>query len=358
MDQTADCYGEIRRRLGMLRCPDCLGSLGCDGGLLCKACERQFYNERLGIIDLTPRTLSETKEKISTFWADTYQQWYESDDSARTPEGLKRELVLLEGLFRQRRHLAVTEMDLRALNGKEVLEIGSGAGGHSALFVQYGGHVTATDITPERVISTGHKIKLLKNGATGGGIAIRADAEILPFFDNTFDIVYSNGVLHHTEDTARSIREAFRVLKPAGQAIVMLYSRHSAYYWFKLVPLGILTGQMFRLAEAQWLGQITEGRPQYRHERNPITRVFSKRHLMKMFNQFEDISIRRNSFSIAHLPLPRIGTYRETILRALGYKTHEGGRIVYGKPIIPETRLELWLGSIVGWGWNIRAKKP
>lgn len=237
MDRIVDRDHAIRRRLGMLRCPDCFGSLGLDGGLSCKVCKRQFYNGGFGTTDLTPRTLSETKEKSCDFWGDTYQQWYESDDSARTPDGLKNELASLESLFRQRRHLAVTEMDLHELKGKEVLEIGSGAGGHAALFAQYGGHVTATDITPERVIATGNKLELLKNGTTGGGIAIRADAEVLPFADNSFDIVYSNGVLHHTEDTGRCIREAFRVLKPGGQAIIMLYARHSAYYWFKLVPL-------------------------------------------------------------------------------------------------------------------------
>ena len=56
-----------------------------------------------------------------------------------------------------------------------------------------------------------------------------ADAENLPFDADTFDVFYSNGVLHHTPDTERTIAEAHRVLKPGGTAKVMLYYRNSFY---------------------------------------------------------------------------------------------------------------------------------
>jgi len=54
-----------------------------------------------------------------------------------------------------------------------------------------------------------------------------ADGEHLPFADSTFDYVYSFGVMHHAPDTQRCIDEAFRVLRPGGQALIMLYHRHS-----------------------------------------------------------------------------------------------------------------------------------
>lgn len=349
---------EIESRLRLFRCPGCRGPLELNTGLACRACKVGYYDERYGIVDLTPARLSGTKQKISTFWGDTYQQWYEPDDSVRTADALKRELALLEDLLRQRHHLAVEEINLNALSGREMLEVGCGAGGHSALFLQYGARVTAMDITPERARSTNHKFSLMRNGTFAGGLAIRADAEALPFADNAFDLVYSNGVLHHTEDTAACVRECFRVLKPGGEASIMLYAKHSAYYWCRLVPKGVLTGLLFRLPEARWLGRITEGRPQYRQEENPITRVFSKRQLMAMFGQFDLVSLRRNSFSISHLPIPGVAQWRESLLRALDYKMHEGGRLVYGQPIIPETKLEVWLGGVMGWGWNIRARKP
>src|SRR5205823_11204819 len=66
---------------------------------------------------------------------------------------------------------------------------------------------------------------------------IQGDAENLPFPNNTFDLVYSHGVLHHTPDTPRTIREVHRVLSPGGRAVVMLYYRNSFNYH---VNLGIV----------------------------------------------------------------------------------------------------------------------
>jgi ubiquinone/menaquinone biosynthesis C-methylase UbiE len=57
-----------------------------------------------------------------------------------------------------------------------------------------------------------------------------ADAERLDFPDNSFDLVYSHGVLHHTPDTAAAVREIHRVLRPGGKAVVMLYHRDSYNY--------------------------------------------------------------------------------------------------------------------------------
>src|SRR5205085_3449156 len=57
-----------------------------------------------------------------------------------------------------------------------------------------------------------------------------ADAERLDFPDNTFDLIYSHGVLHHTPDTTAAVREVHRVLRPGGRAVVMLYHRNSYNY--------------------------------------------------------------------------------------------------------------------------------
>jgi ubiquinone/menaquinone biosynthesis C-methylase UbiE len=56
------------------------------------------------------------------------------------------------------------------------------------------------------------------------------NAENLGFGQNAFDAVYSFGVLHHTPDTEKAIAEVYRVLKPGGIALIMLYHRHSLNY--------------------------------------------------------------------------------------------------------------------------------
>jgi hypothetical protein len=52
----------------------------------------------------------------------------------------------------------------------------------------------------------------------------------IPFEDNEFDIVWCNGVLHHTSDPDRGLREIARVLKPGGHLWLYLYGSGGIYW--------------------------------------------------------------------------------------------------------------------------------
>ncbi|MFN2482549.1 MAG: methyltransferase domain-containing protein, partial [Pyrinomonadaceae bacterium] len=113
-----------------------------------------------------------------------------------------------------------------AARGLRVLEIGCGLGTDGARFARAGAVYTGVDLT-DAAVSLARRNFELQDLA---GEFRTADAENLDFPDACFDLVYSHGVLHHTPDTARAVREVHRVLKPGGRAVVMLYHRDSYNY--------------------------------------------------------------------------------------------------------------------------------
>jgi len=115
--------------------------------------------------------------------------------------------------------------------GKRVLEIGCGNGADGVMFASHGAHYTGVDLTPQAIDAT--KRHFATEGLDGQfGLE---NAERLSFADDSFDIVYSCGVLHHTPAPDRAVRDVYRVLKPGGVALVMLYHRHSFNYYVRIL---------------------------------------------------------------------------------------------------------------------------
>jgi ubiquinone/menaquinone biosynthesis C-methylase UbiE len=341
-----------------LTCPHCRAASLQESAdaWLCAACGRIYpIDPGLGVVQfLPPDAANQAKGNIQAWWGDLYRQLYEPTDRALTRDSLAEKLSLTEDLFRKRDMLAVIEMPLAALSGKSVLEIGPGGGAHSCLFAKYGAQVTALDITPPRAASTNKKLKLVGDGS---GVAYQGDGENLPFKNDSFDIVYSNGVLHHSENTERCIAEVLRVLKPGGKAVLMLYARHSAIYWCNIVPRGLFSGEMFRWPEPEWIGRATEGTPKYGQTKNPFTRVYSKAELCQLLSAFSIASLRKSSFQWDNFAIPRLTQLRRWLLQRLGYSAHPGGELVYGEPFVCETETERKLGRLIGFAWNIVAEK-
>lgn len=344
----------------ILRCPACGGAeLAANGAVVaCPGCGSRYpLGAETGVVMFAQRfDGGAVKNDIQAWWDDLYRQAYGDHDRDLTAERLNELLDDLAAMFREREHIAVTEMDLNAIAGCRVLEIGSGAGAHSCLFKRAGADIVSVDITPSRAAATACKLSLARG--PGPARAYQADAESLPFRDETFDIVYSNGVLHHSEDTDRCIAEVRRVLKPGGRAIIMLYSRHSAAFWTSVVPRAILCGAIFRLPEPQWIGRVTEGKPKFGDTRNPITRVYSAAEMRRLFAAFEIESLRKSSFQFDNFGIPRLTQIRDRVLSWIGKKAWLGGLLVYGKAYYNDTPTEIALGRHIGWCWNAVARKP
>jgi SAM-dependent methyltransferase len=107
--------------------------------------------------------------------------------------------------------------------GKKVLEVGIGAGTDFIRFARAGADLFGVDLTRHAVDLVGRRLAL-----EGLSAHIRqCDAEHLPFEDDSFDLVYSWGVIHHTGNTRQAADEIVRVARCGGRICVMIYHRHS-----------------------------------------------------------------------------------------------------------------------------------
>lgn len=193
--------------------------------------------------------------------------------------------------------------------GLRVLEIGCGLGTDGARFARAGAHYTGVDLTDAAVSLARRRFEL--EGLPGEFRV--ADAESLEFADESFDLVYSHGVLHHTPDARAALKEVHRVLAPGGRAVVMLYHRDSYNYRVNIRVLRRLGARLLRteagvrlahkltgepvdslrehaarlkedasqyLSAGEFLSRNTDGAG------NPLTRVYSRREARELFKDF------------------------------------------------------------------------
>lgn len=124
--------------------------------------------------------------------------------------------------------MARIEREARLLQGRHLLEIGCGMGYDSLEFLKRGVRVTAIDLTENAVRYTQRHFEV--EGVRAEDVRV-GNALDLPFADETFDAVWSNGVLHATGDTPRAIGEVRRVLRPGGRAIISHFYRRPSWMW-------------------------------------------------------------------------------------------------------------------------------
>ncbi len=131
----------------------------------------------------------------------------------------------------------------------DVLEIGVGAGADFSNWIAAGANATGIDLTAASISHTrGHLDSL---GVESGQYVLQqANAEELPFSDESFDLVYSWGVLHHSPRTDVALTEVQRVLRPGGQMKIMVYNKNSWSAWMMWGIHGLLKGRPFKSPKA------------------------------------------------------------------------------------------------------------
>jgi SAM-dependent methyltransferase/uncharacterized protein YbaR (Trm112 family) len=103
------------------------------------------------------------------------------------------------------------------LRGKLALDAGCGSGRHAFYAAQFGAEVWAVDLGPAVEVAR-------RNNAGSDRVrVVQADLHNLPFATESFDLIYSIGVLHHLPDPEMVFRNLLRYVKPGGWIHVYLY---------------------------------------------------------------------------------------------------------------------------------------
>jgi len=161
--------------------------------------------------------------------------------------------------------------------GKSLLEIGVGAGTDHLQWARAGAICHGVDLTDAAIETT--RARLEHYGFTSN--LQRVDAERLPFADDSFELAYSWGVIHHAESPEAIVAEIWRTLRPGGRFIGMMYNRHSASVYKEWVKHALLRGKPFRsLGDVMWS-----------HFESVGTKSYTVPELERMFAAFQDVEI-------------------------------------------------------------------
>jgi SAM-dependent methyltransferase len=194
--------------------------------------------------------------------------------------------------------------------GMRLLEVGCGVGTDLVRFAKGGALVTGIDLA-------GQAVKLCRRNLAANGVSgvIQImNGEQMTYADSTFDVVYAHGVLQYTPDPDAMVKEIHRVLKPDGQAIVMVYNRYS---WLSF---------MSRLSHVD-----------LEHDDAPVFGMFSRREFEALLQGFRFFKITAERF-----PVPS--------------RLHQGWKaVVYNQLFVPAFNL-IPRPLIRSLGWHLMAR--
>lgn len=191
--------------LHLLRCTACRSPLEQYGhSFRCSVCRKEFPAVR-GVLRFVD----------AHNYAESFgYQWRNFSKTQLQPQYSERGFQRKTGLRQE---------DLR---GKVVLDVGCGMGRFADVATRWGAKlVVGIDL------STAAE-EAAENLADRNFVALQADVFSLPFAPESFDCIYSVGVLHHTPDCEAAFRQLPQYLKPGGTIAVWLYSGYNNWYRF------------------------------------------------------------------------------------------------------------------------------
>jgi SAM-dependent methyltransferase len=213
---------------------------------------------------------------------------------------------------------------------RDVLEIGVGLGADHQRFAEAGANLHGVDLTERGIEHVRRRLSLF-------GLSSHlqtANAEHLPFEDESFDLVYSWGVLHVTPDTPGAIREVLRVLRPGGEARIMIYHKYSFVGYMLWLRYGLGRGRPWT-SLSKIYGEYLE---------SPGTKAYTVDEARQLFTGFEIDDIR--SFL----------THADLLTSDVGQR-HRGRALSLARHYWPRRFIRAWFPTH-GLFLTVRARKP
>jgi SAM-dependent methyltransferase len=285
------------------------------------------------------------QERVRAYWNSK-----PCDSEVSDRDWLSREYFL--DVERQRYELQphileiISKIDWR---GKRVLEVGAGMGTDARNIIGRGALYTGINVDRGSTEATLQALRVFSLPGT----ALERSATSLDFPDDTFDAVYSFGVLQHIPEVRKAVAEIQRVLKPGGELLVMVYNRSSINYVIEIMflrKLGLrllsvpgaiallqwlgfpreklerhkeLYRQRGRMTDAEWLSRNTNG-PDY-----PYCRVYDAKEAAELLSAFRIESNEVHFFDHRHWGV--LGRMVPQSVRKVLGRVWGWHRIVYAK---------------------------
>jgi ubiquinone/menaquinone biosynthesis C-methylase UbiE len=226
-------------------------------------------------------TEQDTISRITTYWDDRIHDL----EITTHPVGTSGFFQQLDDYRYDKLRYLPRVVDFSVYRGKSLLEVGCGVGIDLVRFAKAGAVVTGIDLSRTA-------IELARQNFAHHGLQadlMLMNGEKLEFQASSFDTVYAHGVLQYTADAQKMVGEIYRVLKPNGQAILMVYNKYS---WLNLmtkltkVPLEHEDAPVLKKFSIGEFGRLLKSFTNVRivPERFPVKTKLHKGWKAKMFN--------------------------------------------------------------------------
>jgi len=191
-------------------------------------------------------------------------------------------------------NMHIWELDYH--KGDLVLDVGCGPGWLVQEYSQRGAEIVGVDLTWQAISLTKQRLnyQVLK------GALVQADAESLPFRENTFDFISCSGVLRHTPNTLAGIHEIHRILKPGHKAVISLYYRSFIFnpiIWSVskrlIYRLYLKTGFRNQVKYAKYPDDFIK---LYDGDGNPLGKAYTFKQVKELFSCFSSVKFEIHYF--------------------------------------------------------------